>query len=89
MSHVYLPLPRPNSTVLHFPPPEQRDRIHLELEEPELCDLVVLITAEALTLSSDRHQLDSFAADEVQGFVHVGDLVETHLAFVGFGQPLT
>lgn len=44
--------------------------------------------SQTLTLSTDRHQLDSLAADEVQGFVHVGDLVETHLAFVGFGQPL-
>lgn len=41
-----------------------------------------------LTLGTDGHQLDALAADVVQGFVHVGDLVETHLAFVGFGQPL-
>lgn len=42
----------------------------------------------ALTLSTNRHQFDSLAADEVQGFIHVCDFVETHLAFVGFGQPL-
>lgn len=43
----------------------------------------------SLTLSTDGHQFDSLAADEVQGFVHVGDLVETHLAFVGFGKSFT
>lgn len=41
-----------------------------------------------LTLSTDGHQLDALAADIVQSFVHVGDLVETHLALVRFGQPL-
>lgn len=41
-----------------------------------------------LTFSADGHQLHPLAADEVQSFVHVGDLVETHLALVGFGQPL-
>lgn len=44
-------------------------------------------TRSSLTFSTNGHQLDSLAADEVQGFVHVGDLVETHLAFVGFGKP--
>lgn len=43
----------------------------------------------SLTLSTNGHQFDSLAADEVQGFVHVGDLVETHLAFVRFGKPFT
>lgn len=43
----------------------------------------------SLTLGTDGHQFDSLAADEVQGFVHVGDLVETHLAFVGFGKSFT
>lgn len=36
-----------------------------------------------LTLGSDGDQLDSFAGDEVQGFVHVVDLVDPHLASLG------
>lgn len=48
----------------------------------------VVSQSRTLTLSTNRHQFDPLAADEVQGFIHVGDLVETHLAFVGFGQPL-
>lgn len=42
---------------------------------------------QSLTFSTNGHQFDSLAADEVQGFIHVGDLVETHLAFVGFRKP--
>lgn len=37
----------------------------------------------ALTLSSNGDQLDSLASDEVQGFVHVVDLVDPHLASLG------
>lgn len=33
-----------------------------------------------LTLCSNRDQFDSFAGNEVQGFVHVVDLVDPHLA---------
>lgn len=44
-------------------------------------------TCLSLTFSTNGHQFDSLAADEVQGFIHVGDLVETHLAFVRFGKP--
>lgn len=50
--------------------------------------LGVVSGSRSLTLSTNRHQFDPLAADEVQGFIHVGDLVETHLAFVGLGQPL-
>ena len=40
---------------------------------------------ELLTLSSDGHQLDSFAGDEVQSFVDVVDLVDPHLASLWLG----
>lgn len=40
----------------------------------------------ALTLCSDGHQLDSLAGDEVQSFVDVGDLVDSHLSSLRFGQ---
>lgn len=36
-----------------------------------------------LTLGSNGDQLDSLASDEVQGFVHVVDLVDPHLASLG------
>lgn len=36
-----------------------------------------------LTLGSDGDQLDPLAGDEVQGFVHVVDLVDPHLASLG------
>lgn len=42
--------------------------------------------APSLTLGSDRHQLHSFAGDEVKCFVNVGDLVDSHLASLRFGQ---
>lgn len=35
---------------------------------------------EMLTLCSDGDQFDSLAGNEVQGFVHVVDLVDPHLA---------
>lgn len=41
------------------------------------------------TFSTNGHQFDSFTADEVQGLVDVGDLVESHLSFVRLGQSLT
>lgn len=41
------------------------------------------------TFSSDGHQFDSFATDEIQSLVNVGDLVETHLSFVRLGKSLT
>ena len=34
------------------------------------------------TFSADGDELDAFACDEVEGFVHVGDLVEPHLAAI-------
>lgn len=40
----------------------------------------------SLTLCSNRNQLHSFAGDEVQSFVDVGDLVDSHLASLRFGQ---
>ncbi len=55
----------------------------------KIIELDVTSNSRTLTLSTNRHQFDPLAADEVQSFIHVGDLVETHLAFVGFGQPLT
>lgn len=42
-----------------------------------------------LTFSTDGNQLDSLAADIVQGLVYVGDLVKTHFAFVWFRESLT
>ena len=39
-------------------------------------------------LGTYRDELDAFVVDKVQGFVDVGDLVEAHLAAVGFGEPL-
>lgn len=36
-----------------------------------------------LTLCSDGHQFDSLAGNEVQGFVHVVDLVDPHLSSLG------
>lgn len=43
----------------------------------------------SLTLCSNRNQLHSFAGDEVQSFVDVGDLVDSHLASLRFGQTFT
>ena len=37
------------------------------------------------TFSADGNEFDSFAGDEVEGFVDVGDLVEPHLSPVGPG----
>lgn len=54
----------------------------------EITGAEVVCQSGTLTLSTNRHQFDTLAADEVQGFIHVGNLVETHLAFVGLGQPL-
>lgn len=39
-----------------------------------------MINVSMLTLCSNRDQFDSFAGNEVQGFVHVVDLVDPHLA---------
>lgn len=43
----------------------------------------------SLTLCSNRNQLHSFAGDEIQSFVDVGDLVDSHLASLRFGQTFT
>lgn len=43
----------------------------------------------SLTLCSNRNQLHSFAGDEVQSFVDIGDLVDSHLASLRFGQTFT
>jgi len=42
-----------------------------------------------LTLSTDGHEFDSLAGDEVQRLVHVGNLVEPHFAAVGFRKGLS
>lgn len=41
-----------------------------------------------LTFSADGDELDSLAGDEVESFVHVGDLVEPHLAAVWLRESL-
>lgn len=38
-----------------------------------------------LTLCSDGNQLDSLAGDELQSFVDVGDLVDSHLSSLRLG----
>lgn len=40
------------------------------------------------TFGTNRDELDSFAGDEVERFVDIGDLVEAHLASVGLGEGL-
>ena len=40
------------------------------------------------TFSADGNEFDSFAGDEVEGFVDVGDFVEPHLASVWPGEGL-
>lgn len=47
------------------------------------------VVVTSLTLCSNRNQLHSFAGDEVQSFVDVGDLVDSHLASLRFGQTFT
>lgn len=38
------------------------------------------------TLCSNRNQFDSFAGDEVQSFIHIGDLMDSHFSSFWFGQ---
>lgn len=52
---------------------------------PDLHPLLENATV-TLTLGSDRHQFDSFTGDEVERFVNVGDLVDSHLSSFRFGQ---
>ena len=42
-----------------------------------------------ITFGSDGDELDAFAGNEIQGFVDIGDLVESHFTAVGLGQSLT
>lgn len=39
-------------------------------------------------LGADRDQVDALGGDEVESLVHVGDLVEAHLAAIGLGERL-
>ena len=41
-----------------------------------------------ITFGSDGDELDAFAGDEIQGFVDIGDLVESHFTAVGLWQRL-
>ena len=40
------------------------------------------------TFGADRDELDALAGNKIERFVHVGDLVEAHLAAVRLGQRL-
>lgn len=40
-----------------------------------------------LTFSPDGHQFHAFAGYVIQGFVDIGDFVESHFSSVRFGQP--
>lgn len=40
-------------------------------------------------LGTNRHQMYTLRGNKVEGLVHVGDLVEAHLAAIGLGQRLS
>ena len=42
-----------------------------------------------ITFSSDGDELNAFTGDEIQRFVDIGDLVESHFTTVGLWQRLT
>ncbi|MEQ2301554.1 hypothetical protein AMECASPLE_037224 [Ameca splendens] len=43
----------------------------------------------SLTFCSNRDQLHSFTSDEVERFINVGDLVDSHFASLWLGQAFT